>query len=51
MLLVVYKQLGLGSPKTMLMRLLIANRTVKKLVGLLFDVLVKVAFFIFPVDL
>ncbi|XP_016557133.2 uncharacterized protein LOC107856673 [Capsicum annuum] len=48
--LVMYKQLGLGLPKPTSMRLLMADQTVKKLVGILYNVLVKVASFIFPAD-
>ncbi|KAK4716216.1 hypothetical protein R3W88_014554 [Solanum pinnatisectum] len=46
----VYKKLGLGAPKPTVMHLLMANRTVKKPIGVLQDVLVKVESFIFPVD-
>ena len=46
----IYKKLGLGDPKPTAMRLLMANRTVKKPVGILHDVLVKVESFIFPID-
>lgn len=47
MLLVVYKQLGLGLTKSTSM---MADRTIKKPVGILCDVLVKVASFIFFTD-
>ncbi|XP_047268078.1 uncharacterized protein LOC124898475 [Capsicum annuum] len=46
--LVVYKKLGLGDPTPMNMRLVIADRSVKRSVGILYDVLVKVASFRFP---
>ena len=48
MTLSIYKKLGLGDPKPTTMRLLMANRTVKKTIGILHDVLVKVESFIFP---
>ena len=38
----VYKKLGLGDPKSTAMRLLMADRTVKRPIGILNDVLVKV---------
>ncbi|XP_016567119.1 uncharacterized protein LOC107865353 [Capsicum annuum] len=47
---VVYKKLGLGAPIPTNMRLVVADRSVKQLVGILYDVLVKVDSFIFPVD-
>lgn len=47
MSLVVYKKLGLWAPKTMSMRLLILDRTVKRPVGTLSYIVVKVEFFIF----
>ena len=43
----IYKKLGLEDPKPTAMRLLIADRTVKRLIGILHDVLVKVESFIF----
>jgi len=46
----IYKKLGLGAPKPTAMRLLMADRTVKKPIGVLQDVLVKVGPFIFPAD-
>ena len=46
----IYKKLGLGEPKPTNMRLLIADRTIKRPVGILYDVLVKVDHFIFPAD-
>ena len=44
----IYKKLGLGDPKPTAMRLLMVDRTVKKPIGILHDVLVKVESFIFP---
>ena len=46
----IYKKLDLGDPKSTAMRLLMADRTVKRPIGILHDVLVKVESFIFPVD-
>ncbi|XP_049394506.1 uncharacterized protein LOC125858735 [Solanum stenotomum] len=46
----IYKKLGLGAPKPTAMRLLMADRTVKKPIGVLQDVPVKVGPFIFPAD-
>ena len=46
----IFKNLGLGNPKPTAMRLLIANRTVKRPIGILHDVLVKVEPFSFSVD-
>ena len=46
----IYKKLGLGDPKTSAMRLLRADWTVKRPIGILHDVLVKVESFIFPAD-
>ena len=46
----IYKKLGLGDPKPIAMRLLMADRTVKRLIGILNYVLVKVESFIFSVD-
>ena len=46
----IYKKLGLGDPKPTAMRLLMADRTVKKPIGILHDVLVKVESFIFSAD-
>ena len=46
----IYKKLGLGDPKPTAMRLLMADQTVKRPIGILHDVLVKVESFIFPVD-
>lgn len=47
--LVVYKQFG-RLPKLTFMRLLIEDRTMKKSVCILYDVLVNVSSFIFPTD-
>ena len=44
------KKLGLGNPKLTAMRLLMADRTVKRPIGILHDVLKKVESFIFPAD-
>ena len=46
----IYKKLGLGDPKTIVMWLLMADRTIKSPIGILHDVLVKVESFIFPAD-
>ncbi|KAK4706409.1 hypothetical protein R3W88_034030 [Solanum pinnatisectum] len=46
----IYKKLSLGAQKQTAMRLLIADRTVKRPIGVLQDVLVKVESFIFPTD-
>ena len=46
----IYKQLGLGEPQPTNMCLLMADRTIKRPVGIFYDVLVKVDRFIFPVD-
>ena len=46
----IYKKLGLGDPKPTAMRLLMVDRTVKRPIGILHDVLVKVESFIFPAD-
>ncbi|XP_049392846.1 uncharacterized protein LOC125857197 [Solanum stenotomum] len=48
MALAIYKQLGLGVPKPTAMRLMISDRSVKRPMGILCDVLVKVDTFIFP---
>ncbi|KAK4737323.1 hypothetical protein R3W88_001020 [Solanum pinnatisectum] len=47
MLLSIYKKLGLGASKPTVMRLLMADKTVKRPIGVLQDVLVKVESFIF----
>ena len=46
----IYKKLGLGDPKPTAMRLLMADRTVKRPIGILHDVLVNVEWFIFLED-
>ena len=46
----IYKKFGLGDRKTTAMRLLMADRTVKRTIGIFHDVLVKVESFIFPAD-
>ena len=48
--LLIYKKLGLGDQKPTAMRLLMADRAVKRPIGILHDVLVKVESFIFPAD-
>ena len=48
--LLIYKKLGLGDPKPTTMMLLMADRTMKRPIGILQDVLVKVESFIFPAD-
>ncbi|KAK4717923.1 hypothetical protein R3W88_016261 [Solanum pinnatisectum] len=46
----IYKKLGLWDPKPTAMRLLMADRIVKRLIGVLQDVLVKLESFIFSAD-
>ncbi|XP_049366672.1 uncharacterized protein LOC125831557 [Solanum verrucosum] len=46
----IYKQLGLGEPKATTMRLLMAHRSIKHPVGILYDILVKVDRLIFLAD-
>ena len=46
----IYKNFGLGDPKPTAMRLLMADRIVKRPIGILHDVLVKVESFIFPAN-
>ena len=46
----IYKKLGLGDQKPTAMHLLMADRTVKRPIGILHDVLVKVESFIFLAD-
>ena len=46
----IYKKLGLGDPKPTVMRLLMADRTIKRPIGILHAVLVKVETFIFTAD-
>ena len=48
--LLIYKKLGLGDLKTTMMRILMADQTVKRPIGILHDVIVKVEWFIFPAD-
>ncbi|XP_049352117.1 uncharacterized protein LOC125816514 [Solanum verrucosum] len=46
----IYKQLGMGEPKATTMRLLMADRSIKHPVGILYDILVRVHRFIFSAD-
>ncbi|PHT31728.1 hypothetical protein CQW23_28065 [Capsicum baccatum] len=46
----IYRKLGLGDPTLSNMRLVMADRSVKRLVGILYDELVKVSTFIFLAD-
>ncbi|XP_049365811.1 uncharacterized protein LOC125830674 [Solanum verrucosum] len=46
----IYKNLGLGAPKPTVMRLIMADRTVKRSIRVLQDVLMKLESFIFPSD-
>ena len=46
----IYKQLGLGKPKSTTMHFLMADRLMKHPVGIIYDILVKVDRFIFLVD-
>ncbi|XP_055814164.1 uncharacterized protein LOC129883552 [Solanum dulcamara] len=46
--LAVFRQLGLEAPKSMSMRHLMEDRTVKQPMGIIYDVLVKVHSFTFP---
>ncbi|XP_059301873.1 uncharacterized protein LOC132053786 [Lycium ferocissimum] len=48
--LAIFNKLGLGTPRPTTMRLLMADRIVKRPVGILYDVLVRVDRFIFPAD-
>ncbi|XP_049359530.1 uncharacterized protein LOC125824222 [Solanum verrucosum] len=50
MLLAIYKQLGLEVPKPTTIRLMMSDRSVKRPVGILCDVLLKVDTFIFLAD-
>ncbi|KAK4731555.1 hypothetical protein R3W88_024543 [Solanum pinnatisectum] len=50
MLYAIYKQLGLGEPKSATMKLLMADRSIKHPVGILYDILVNVVRLIFPAD-
>ncbi|XP_047252235.1 uncharacterized protein LOC124887097 [Capsicum annuum] len=45
-----FQKLGLGSLNPTTMRLLMADRSIKKFIGVLYDVLVKVDRFIFPAN-
>ncbi|XP_075088239.1 uncharacterized protein LOC142170269 [Nicotiana tabacum] len=46
----VFKTLGIGQPRTISMRLQMADRTMKRLLGIIDDVLVQVDKFILPAD-
>ena len=46
----IYKKLGLGDPEPTVTRLLMADRIMKRPIGILHDVLVKVESFILPAD-
>ena len=46
----IYKKLGLGDPKPRAMQLLMVDRRVKRPIGILHEVLVKVELFIFLAD-
>ena len=46
----IYKKLDLNDPKPTMMRLLMADKMVKRPIGILHDVLVKVESFIFLAD-
>ena len=48
--LLIYKNLGLGDPQPTALRILMADRKVKRPIGILHDVLVKVESFIFPAE-
>ncbi|XP_047257578.1 uncharacterized protein LOC124889649 [Capsicum annuum] len=48
--LTIYKKLGQWNPTPTNIRLVMADRSVKRPVGILYDALVKVSNFIFPVD-
>jgi len=50
MSLSIYKKLGLGAPKLTAMCLLMSDKSVKRPIGLLQDVLVKMESFIFPAN-
>lgn len=50
MSLIIFKKLGLRNPKPTPMRLSMMDCSIKKWIGILFDVLVKVDDFISPVD-
>ncbi|XP_070017665.1 uncharacterized protein [Nicotiana sylvestris] len=46
----VFKTLGIGQPRTISMRLQIVDRTMKRPLGIIYDVLVQVDKFILPID-
>nr|XP_016495508.1 PREDICTED: uncharacterized protein LOC107814583 [Nicotiana tabacum] len=46
----IYKKAGLGMPRPTSMRLQMADRSIKRLVGIIDDVLVKVGKFLLPAD-
>ncbi|XP_047257455.1 uncharacterized protein LOC124889551 [Capsicum annuum] len=48
--LAIYKRLDVGAPTPTNMRIMMADRSIKRPVGILHDVLVKVAAFILPAD-
>ena len=48
--LTIYKKLGLANPTPTNMRLVMADRSVKRPVGILYDLLFKVSNCIFPAD-
>lgn len=50
MSLAVYKKLGLRARTLMTMQFLMADRTMKKVVGISYDMLIKVENSIFPVN-
>ncbi|XP_060211959.1 uncharacterized protein LOC132639533 [Lycium barbarum] len=50
MSLVIFNKLGLGTPRPNTMRLLMVDRTMKRPVGFIYGVLVRVDRFIFPTD-
>lgn len=46
--LAVFRKLGLGATKPTTIRLLVVDHSIKKTLGVLYDVFVKVGHFIFP---
>ncbi|XP_047267570.1 uncharacterized protein LOC124897996 [Capsicum annuum] len=46
----IYRKLGMGNPIPTNMRLVMADRSVKRLISILHDVFIKVSNFIFPAD-
>ena len=50
MSLAIYENLGFGMPKPTAMRLVMADWSIKRLVGILCDILVNLDTFIFPTD-